>query len=320
MIKTFYPIEGDLKIRLAGPAEAFLLKIEDVCKLKVLSCEEGFLFQSDSQEPIVFATKILDGLKEAINNQQEISEQSIENFRQLFQASSENSSTFEHYLQTPVHWDRYGKPVHARTIGQAYFIQKVMETDICLATGPAGTGKTFLAVALAVSFLNKQKVSKIVLARPAVESGEYLGFLPGDLREKIAPYMTPISDALNELVPADLLAKYREEEKIEIAPLAYMRGRTLNNCFIILDEAQNTTIAQMKMFLTRVGVDSKVIVAGDETQKDLPPKSASGLQHAKKILKHIPGIGIISLSVQDVVRHQLVKDIIYAYEKSEKRK
>ena len=205
--------------------------------------------------------------------------------------------------------------IRSKTPGQINYLQTSLKNDICFAIGPAGTGKTYLAVALAVSALKKGNISKIVLARPAVEAGESLGFLPGDFREKIDPYLRPLYDALDDMMPSDKLKGYLEKGIIEIVPLAYMRGRTLNNAFVILDEAQNATAAQMKMFLTRLGLNSKAIITGDITQIDLPSKSVSGLIEAKDILKNIEGVGFVSFDKSDVVRHRLVKDIINAYEK-----
>lgn len=205
--------------------------------------------------------------------------------------------------------------IKAKTPGQLNYLQTALKNDICFVIGPAGTGKTYLAVALAVSSLKKGNVNKIVLARPAVEAGESLGFLPGDFREKIDPYLRPLYDALDDMMPSEKLRGYLEKGVVEIVPLAYMRGRTLNNAFVILDEAQNATATQMKMFLTRLGVSSKAIITGDITQIDLPSKTVSGLIEAKDILKDIEGVGFVYFDKSDVVRHRLVKDIINAYEK-----
>lgn len=207
------------------------------------------------------------------------------------------------------------EPIKAKTNGQLNYIQTVNKNDICFVIGPAGTGKTYLAVAMAVAALKKGIVEKIILARPAVEAGESLGFLPGDIREKIDPYLRPLYDALGDMLPVDKLKSYIEKEIIEIVPLAYMRGRTLNNAYVILDEAQNTTNMQMKMFLTRLGSNSRAIITGDITQIDLPSKTISGLVKAEEILKGIKGVGFVFLEKNDVVRHRLVKDIIDAYEK-----
>ena len=205
--------------------------------------------------------------------------------------------------------------IKAKTAGQQVYVQAARKNDICFAIGPAGTGKTYLAVALAVAALKKGIVRKIVLARPAVEAGESLGFLPGDFKEKIDPYLRPLYDALDEMMPTDKLKTYLEKGVVEIVPLAYMRGRTLNQAFVILDEAQNTTDTQMKMFLTRLGVNSRAIITGDITQIDLPTKTVSGLVKAQEILKNVEGIGFVYFEKADVVRHKLVKDIIDAYEK-----
>src|SRR5687768_17654610 len=207
-----------------------------------------------------------------------------------------------------------GKSVRARTANQKKMVQMAERNDIVFAIGPAGTGKTYTAVALAVRALKNKQVKKIVLTRPAVEAGENLGFLPGDLKEKIDPYLRPLYDALDDMIPADKLGYYMSTRTIEIAPLAYMRGRTLDNCFIILDEAQNATDLQIKMFLTRIGSSAKAIITGDLTQVDLPRNQRSGLAKASRILKNIDGIGYIELDEEDVVRHRLVKAILKAYD------
>jgi phosphate starvation-inducible PhoH-like protein len=210
-----------------------------------------------------------------------------------------------------------GIPVHAKTPGQKRIVTTSNQSDILFSIGPAGTGKTYTSVALAVKAMKEQRVKKIILARPAVEAGESLGFLPGDLKEKIDPYLRPLYDALEDMIEPDKLDYYLTKNMIEIAPLAYMRGRTLNNAFVILDEAQNATNAQMKMFLTRIGFNSRAIITGDVTQTDLPRKQESGLITVQNILKDVDGIDFVYLSEEDVVRHKLVKDIINAYEKFE---
>ncbi len=208
-----------------------------------------------------------------------------------------------------------GKSVRARTANQKQMVHSIDKNDIVFAIGPAGTGKTYTAVALAVRALKNKQVKKIILTRPAVEAGENLGFLPGDLKEKIDPYLRPLYDALDDMIPADKLGYYMTTRSIEIAPLAYMRGRTLDNAFIILDEAQNATDLQLKMFLTRIGANAKAIITGDVTQIDLPPKVRSGLEKSVRILRKIDGIGHVELDEEDVVRHKLVKAIIKAYDK-----
>ncbi|MEO8852564.1 MAG: PhoH family protein, partial [Ginsengibacter sp.] len=209
----------------------------------------------------------------------------------------------------------HGKSVRARTANQKKMVQSIDKNDIVFAIGPAGTGKTYTAVALAVRALKNKQVKKIILTRPAVEAGENLGFLPGDLKEKIDPYLRPLYDALDDMIPADKLGYFMTTHAIEIAPLAYMRGRTLDNAFIILDEAQNATDLQLKMFLTRIGASAKAIITGDVTQIDLPPKVKSGLEKSVRILANIEGIGHVVLDEEDVVRHKLVKAIIKAYDK-----
>jgi len=205
--------------------------------------------------------------------------------------------------------------IKPKTPGQRQLVRAVQKNDVVFVVGPAGTGKTYLAVAMAVAALRNREVQKIVLTRPAVEAGESLGFLPGDLKEKVIPYLRPLYDALDDMLPQDKLKLYVEKNVIEIAPLAYMRGRTLGNAFVILDEAQNASSMQMKMFLTRLGVNSKAIITGDITQIDLPQKSLSGLVEIQKVLKSVQGVSFVYLDKADVVRHKLVKDIIEAYEK-----
>lgn len=206
-----------------------------------------------------------------------------------------------------------GLMVKARTANQRRMVESVAKNDVLFAIGPAGTGKTYTAVALAVRALKNKEIKRIILTRPAVEAGESLGFLPGDLKEKVDPYLRPLYDALDDMIPAEKLKQYIENRTIEIAPLAFMRGRTLDNCFVILDEAQNSTDLQLKMFLTRMGPSAKFIVTGDVTQIDLPKKTMSGLFNALRILDDIPGIEIVYLTGEDVVRHKLVKRILQAY-------
>jgi phosphate starvation-inducible PhoH-like protein len=205
--------------------------------------------------------------------------------------------------------------IRAKTQGQKEYIRQIKKNDIVFAVGPAGTGKTYLAVAMAVAAMKNREIVKIILARPAVEAGESLGFLPGDLKEKVDPYLRPLYDALDDMIPPDKLKTYVERRVIEVVPLAYMRGRTLNNAFVILDEAQNASAMQMKMFLTRLGANSKAIITGDVTQIDLPVKTISGLVQIKDILQNIEGIQFCYFDRNDVVRHKLVKDIIDAYDK-----
>ena len=212
-----------------------------------------------------------------------------------------------------------GKPIKPKTAGQKKYVDSIRDNMICFGLGPAGTGKTYLAMAMAIQAFKDGEVNRIILTRPAIEAGEKLGFLPGDLQSKIDPYLRPLYDALYQIMGAEAYMHQYEKGAIEVAPLAYMRGRTLDNAYIILDEAQNTTPAQMKMFLTRIGFGSKVIVTGDITQKDLPAGAVSGLDVAMKVLQDVEGIGMIMLTNRDVVRHPLVQKIVEAYEKYEKR-
>ena len=212
-----------------------------------------------------------------------------------------------------------GRPIKPKTLGQKDYVEQIRKKMIVFGVGPAGTGKTYLAMAMAVTAFRNEEVSRIILTRPAIEAGEKLGFLPGDLQSKVDPYLRPLYDALYQIMGADSFAKNMEKGLIEVAPLAYMRGRTLDNAFIILDEAQNTTPAQMKMFLTRIGFGSKVIITGDASQKDLPRDATSGLDVAMKVLKKIDDIGFCQLTSKDVVRHPLVQQIVQAYDDYEKK-
>ncbi|MDY6254756.1 MAG: PhoH family protein [Bacteroidales bacterium] len=213
-----------------------------------------------------------------------------------------------------------GKPITARTENQQLLVKAFEENDLVFATGPAGSGKTFVAIALAVKSLKNKEVRKIILSRPAVEAGEKLGFLPGEMKDKLDPYLQPLYDALQDMIPAVKLKEYMENNVIQIAPLAFMRGRTLNDAVIILDEAQNTTTHQIKMFLTRLGMNAKMIVTGDMTQIDLPASVTSGLKEAMGVLKHVPGIGRVEFNKKDIVRHKLVQRIVEAYDKFDKSK
>ncbi len=262
------------------------------------------------------ALKVLEYLKRMIGDGEALSEQSIEYVIGVVRDGGDDG--LDDFSKDVVCITNRGKPIKAKTIGQKKYIKAIRDNTVVLGLGPAGTGKTFLAVAMAVEALRQKSVARIILTRPAVEAGERLGFLPGDLQSKIDPYLRPLYDALYEMLGPDNFQKYMERGTIEIAPLAYMRGRTLDDSFIILDEAQNTTGEQMKMFLTRLGYNSKAVVTGDLSQTDLPRGIKSGLSTAADILKNIEGIGIFEFSERDVVRHHLVRKIITAYDKYER--
>ena len=262
------------------------------------------------------AKRTLEYLKRMSGAGETIGEESVEYVLSLVKDGSEDIP--ENFSGDVICVTNRGKPIKAKTIGQKKYIDIIKKNTIVLGLGPAGTGKTFLAVAMAVEALRNKSVSRIILTRPAVEAGERLGFLPGDLQSKIDPYLRPLYDALFEMLGAENYARHMERGTIEIAPLAYMRGRTLDDSFIILDEAQNTTMEQMKMFLTRLGYNSKAVVTGDLSQTDLPFGKKSGLSVASKILENIDGIGVFRFTDRDVVRHHLVRRIINAYDTYER--
>lgn len=245
-----------------------------------------------------------------------ISDQHLE---EILRGQNPYETNFPQFQDNVLVHGPHGNLVRARTANQKKLVEMSEDNDILLAIGPAGTGKTYTAVALAVRALRNKWVKKIILTRPAVEAGESLGFLPGDLKEKVDPYLRPLYDALDDMIPADKLAYFMANRVIEVAPLAYMRGRTLDNAFMILDEAQNATLSQLKMFLTRIGPSAKCIITGDLSQIDLPKNQQSGLEKTAFMLKHIKGIGVVELDKEDVVRHRLVKDIIEAFDKEAER-
>jgi len=281
-------------------------------KSKIISRGNEIVVKGETAD-IVQITDILNSLVDHFHQFGRINEENVRGYI----AQEKQEFVPEDFGDDIILYGTRGNPIKAKTINQQKLVLAIKENDLVFALGPAGTGKTFISVAMAVKALKNKQVRKIIITRPAVEAGENLGFLPGDLKEKIDPYLRPIYDALNDMVPIEKLKFYMEREVIEIAPLAYMRGRTLNNAFILLDEAQNTTPMQMKMFLTRMGPESKMIVTGDASQIDLPGNQKSGLKEAVRILNGVKGIEMVELNEKDVVRHKLVRDIIEAYGKSD---
>lgn len=278
----------------------------------VISVRGENILLRGTPEEIEILEKVFNELAFLVNKNRQLTQQDIELVIQLAKNGKEVVSDTD--IDSAILFTK-NDVIKAKTPGQFEFIKVARKNDIVFAIGPAGTGKTYLSVALAVAAFKNHLVNKIVLCRPAVEAGESLGFLPGDFREKIDPYLRPLYDALEDMMPYEKLKYYLERNQIEIVPLAYMRGRTLNNAFVILDEAQNATALQMKMFLTRLGANSKAIITGDVTQIDLPSKKESGLVQAQTILAGIDGVAFVYFTKQDVVRHKLVKDILNAYEK-----
>ena len=299
----------------AGASDKNIKFIETNFKSKIVLRGDELLVDG-SKDEIKILQKLVTEMLNTIIRKESIS---ISDIKVLLSSQIDNSNENKDYLiDEKIVLHTHKEPVYAKTKGQIKYLKAVLDNDIVFAVGPAGTGKTYQAVACAVSALKNNEVERIIITRPVVEAGEHLGFLPGDLKDKVDPYLTPLYDALNNMLPPDKLKKYMDNKQIEIAPLAYMRGRTLHNSFIILDEAQNSTQMQMKMFLTRVGVTSKSIVTGDVTQIDLERGVKSGLIHAISILKKIKGIEFVYFDESDVVRHRLVKEIIKAYSKEEK--
>lgn len=277
---------------------------------KIISRGNEIVVKGESTD-IVQITDILNSLVDHFHQFGRITEENVRGY--IVQEKQEFVP--EDFADDVILYGTRGNPIKAKTVNQQKLVLAIKDNDLVFALGPAGTGKTFISVAMAVKALKNKLVRKIIITRPAVEAGENLGFLPGDLKEKIDPYLRPIYDALHDMIPLEKLKFYMEREVIEIAPLAYMRGRTLNNAFILLDEAQNTTPMQMKMFLTRMGPESKMIVTGDASQIDLPSNQKSGLKEAVRILNGVKGIEMVELNEKDVVRHKLVRDIIEAYGK-----
>ena len=300
-------------ISVFGSFDQNLHIIETELGVIVSNREDSIRIAGDA-ENVMHAEKAIEGLLSLAARGETIDAQNVRYIIKLVQAGRENK--IDDLARGVVCVTAKGKPIKPKTIGQTAYVDAIKQNTVTLGVGPAGTGKTYLAVACAVQAFREKQVNRIVLTRPAVEAGERLGFLPGDLQSKVDPYLRPLYDALFEMLGAETYQKYLERGNIEVAPLAYMRGRTLDDSFIILDEAQNTSREQMKMFLTRIGFGSHVVITGDVTQIDLPPDKTSGLKEAMRILDDIDDIAICRLTPQDVVRHALVQKIIEAYDRA----
>ena len=313
--KNFIVKEETFERELFGNFDENIKLIEEALKIDVI-LREGNIVLIGDEKNVNQALKLMTELHQSVSNGKNLDKQSISYSLSLLLEGSEERIK---ELEDTIVLTQKGRAVSPKTLGQKQYINLIKNNDITFGIGPAGTGKTYLAVAMAVKAFKRDEVSRIILTRPAVEAGENLGFLPGDLKDKVDPYLRPLYDALFDMLGADRFNKYLERGLIEVAPLAFMRGRTLDNAFIILDEAQNTTKEQMKMFLTRLGFGSKAVVTGDLTQTDLPDNKRSGLLHATDVLKDVEGIGSITLTERDVVRHALVQRIIVAYDKYDKK-
>jgi phosphate starvation-inducible PhoH-like protein len=311
MIEKSIYLEGIDPLQLYGANNILLDKVKSFFpKLKIVARGDEMISIGDEKEIQIFEEKV-DLLISFFHRYNKITLADIE---EILAGNDGHWPGLDHNHSDVLVYGNHGKLIKAKTINQQKLVEEYDNNDLLFALGPAGTGKTYTAIALAVRALRNKEIRRIILTRPAVEAGENLGFLPGDLKEKLDPYLQPLYDALRDMIPSKKLQDFLEEGIIEIAPLAFMRGRTLDNAFVILDEGQNTTINQMKMFLTRMGKNTKFIVTGDITQIDLPRKHSSGLIKALTLLNNIHGISIVEFDVRDVVRHKLVKKIIEAYE------
>ena len=302
--------------KIFGMQDAYIKKLEQDFQVTIVD-RNGSVMITGEEENVSKASRVLRQLTALSDHGNEIEEQSVDYAIEMGKEDQEDR-LMEMDADCICHTIN-GKPIKPKTLGQKAYVDAIRKNMIVFGLGPAGTGKTYLAMAMAITAFKNNEVSRIILTRPAIEAGENLGFLPGDLQSKIDPYLRPLYDALYQIMGADSFIKNSEKGLIEVAPLAYMRGRTLDNAFIILDEAQNTTPAQMKMFLTRIGFGSKVVITGDLSQKDLPFSTQSGLEQALKVLKDVDEIGVSYLTNKDVVRHPLVQKIVHAYEKFEAR-
>ena len=315
-MEDYVRIDASDAANIFGDFDVYLKKLEKNLGTDIILREDRVLIQGEG--PAVKRTvRVLQTLSELSRRGNQISEQQVD--YAITMSMENNQDELLNIDDELICHTISGRPVKPKTIGQKRYIDSIRDNMIVFSMGPAGTGKTFLAMAMAITAFKNGEVERLILTRPAIEAGEKLGFLPGDLQSKVDPYLRPLYDALYQIMGADSFLKNMEKGLIEVAPLAYMRGRTLDNAYIILDEAQNTSPAQMKMFLTRIGFGSKVVITGDRTQKDLPTDAVSGLDVALKVLKGVEGIGFIELDSKDVVRHPLVQRIVMAYEKYESK-
>ena len=305
-------------IDIFGSFDENIKLIEHELDVSVVSRDSMLKVSGENAENVMYAVKAVQGLLGLAGRKETITEQNVRYIINLVKAGNEEH--INDIARDVLCVTAKGKPIKPKTLGQKRYVDAIKKNTITLGIGPAGTGKTYLAVAAAVAAFRDKQVNRIILTRPAVEAGERLGFLPGDLQSKVDPYLRPLYDALFDMLGAETYQKYLERGNIEVAPLAYMRGRTLDDSFIILDEAQNTSREQMKMFLTRMGFGSKVVITGDVTQIDLPGDKPSGLKEAMKVLRGVEGVGICQLTGADVVRHVMVQRIIEAYARFEERK
>lgn len=302
---------GDM-FRLFGSYDENLALLEDSLDVKLVARGKNLMVSGDEEE-LEIAKTVLDHLLAKARSGQKVSAQDV---RYAVRTAKEGIALSEYSDSILV--NHRGRPIGPRSLGQKAYMEAIRDNPLVFGIGPAGTGKTYLAVAMAVASFRRKEVDRIILTRPAVEAGERLGFLPGDIQEKVNPYLRPLYDALFDIVGLDTFQKYMDRGLIEVAPLAYMRGRTLESAFVILDEAQNTTPEQMKMFLTRMGLNSKMVVTGDITQIDLPKGVYSGLEQVRVVLRDVPGVAFVYLSDRDVVRHELVSRIVRAYDRFDK--
>ena len=307
-LKTLEPIA------LLGVADTHIKLIEAAIPATIIARGETIKIRGENPD-VENIHQILHEMMETLSGKGSLTVRDVQNLIALVTSENENSNGEIHVPETVIHYGNKGAIV-PKTKGQEAYVETVQKNDVVFSIGPAGTGKTFLAVALAVAALENHEVDRIILCRPAVEAGESLGFLPGDLNEKVDPYLAPLYDSLRRMLPENKLTKLLEQKTIEVIPLAYMRGRTLDSAYMILDEAQNATVMQMKMFLTRLGIGSRAIVTGDITQIDLQRRIDSGLVQVSNILKNVEGIGFATLDCNDVVRHSLVMKIIQAYDEN----